>query len=137
NCRASLALRRDHKGPDGARQVLHALLTDILELQCELAGSLLAHGLRHADSARRREALQPGRDVHAVAKELAVLVQDVRKGDADAEMHPSVGWKILIAQAGGFLDLDPAAHRVDRARELGQHPASHPVYDASPKARGL
>jgi hypothetical protein len=70
---------------DGRWNVLHFLRADVGELNRELVGDLLVHRARDADAADFGEPLQPGRDVDAVAEQVAVALDDVADGDADTE----------------------------------------------------
>jgi len=57
------------------------------------------HGARDADAARIREALEAGGDIDAVAQEVAVPLDDVADGDADAEEKPPARRKREVAGA--------------------------------------
>ena len=84
-----------------------------------------------ANTARFRDALEPGRDVDAVAVDAGLVVDDVAQVDADAELHAARLGHPLVARRHDGLDLDPALSRVDYARELGQDAIPRGVDDAA------
>src|ERR1700682_1711554 len=106
---------------DWRRDILDLLLADIGELHRELVGDLLVDGARDADAADRRDALQTRRDVYAVAEKIAVALDHVADGDADAEAHLPAGRIGRVAGAQAFLDVEGAAHRLDGAGKFGEH----------------
>jgi hypothetical protein len=128
-------LRCDAEGVDRGRNVLDLLRAQILELDRQLVGDLLVDGARRADPARDREAAQSGRDIHAVAQQVAFPFHDVRDRDPDPIEHLAVGRKREIARPDAFLHIERATHRVDRARELRQRGIARRVEDASAPAR--
>ena len=74
-----------------------------------------------ADPARLRHALETRRDVDAVAEQIVATHNDVAEVDADPKVHaPRLG-QVGIAALDLLLDRARAAHRLDRARELGHH----------------
>jgi hypothetical protein len=83
HCRSG---HRDHTaGSDRPRDVFEALLPDILEGEVEAARGVLLNAGRDADAARLGQAFEPGCDIDAVAKDVAILDDDVPLVDADAE----------------------------------------------------
>ena len=72
-----------------------------------------------------------GSDVHAVAVDVAILVDDVTEIDADPQAdlllrgHPG----LTLGHAG--LQEHGAAHRVDGAAELAQEPVAQELDDAA------
>jgi hypothetical protein len=82
-----------------------------------------------------RQGFQVRCDIDAVAKDVAVLDDDVAEIDPDPEPDPAV-----LGPAGFAIDHRPlyfggAAHRVDDAREFHQHPvASRLDYTAGMRA---
>ena len=112
------------------RDVLHLLRADIGELHRQLVGDLLVHRARDADAADFGEALQAGRDVDAVAQQVAVALDHVADGDADAERHLPARRIGHVAGSQALLDVDRAAHRFDRARKFRQHGIAGGVEDA-------
>src|SRR5262249_54534529 len=78
NCRTRSC---DHAvGTDRPRDVLELLLADILKGEIELARGILLHARRDADPARFRQPLEPGCDIDPVAKDVAVLDENVTGG---------------------------------------------------------
>ena len=90
---------------------------------------LVAHAARDADAAGLGQGLQPGRDVDAVAEDVAALDHDVADIDADAKAHP-----LVVRHAGTQLGrrlLHPhrTAHGIDDTGELGQDAVAGGVGD--------
>ena len=90
------------------RDVLHLLRADIGELHRQLVGDLLVHRARNTDAADLGEALQSGCDVDAVAQQVAVALDHVADGDADAKAHVTAGRIRHVARAQALLDVDRA-----------------------------
>src|SRR5205823_12280601 len=78
-------LRSDAIHADWPHDILEALLAEILEDAIEPVPHLVVHDRRHTDAAGLGHALQPRRDVDAVAVDVAVLDNDVARLDPDAE----------------------------------------------------
>ena len=121
----------DHEGVDAVRDVLDLALADVAERHRHLVRHRLVHRARDADAAGLGEALEPGRDVDAVAEEIAAALDDVADGDADAEFEPPPRRQRAIAGPEQFLDVDRAAHRVDGRIELAHHRVAGGVEDAA------
>ena len=115
---------------DRPRDVLHDLLAEILEPDVEPVADLVAHRARHADAARFRQPFQPRRDVHAVAKNVAVLDDDVAEIDADAELDVAGRGDVGIAPRHAALHLRRAQNGVGDALELDQHAVAGGLDDA-------
>src|SRR6516165_357727 len=129
-CRSG-SLRHHAIYPDRPADVLELLLADVLEGEVELARDILMNASRHADAARLGQAFEPGRDVDAIAKDVAVLDDDVADVDADAELDTTVRGQRGIAFAHRRLYLGRAAQRIDDAGELDQQPIAGRLDDAS------
>ena len=119
----------------GGGDVLDFLFADIGKLHRQLVGDLLVHGARDADAADLGEPFQPGCDVDAVAQKVAVALHHVTDGDTDAECHLPARRIGHVAGAQAFLDVDRAAHGLDRAGEFGKHRIARGVED-TPAAFG-
>jgi hypothetical protein len=70
--------------PNRPRDVLDALLPHVLEGIGKPVADMVADRARDADAARRRQRLQPHRDVDAVSINVAVVGDHVAEIDADA-----------------------------------------------------
>ncbi len=82
--------------------------------------------------ARLANPFQPGRDVHAVAHEVAVrFLDDVPKMNADAKLDTTFGRKASVALDHASLHLERAAHGVDHAAELDDDPIAGAFDDAA------
>ena len=73
-----------------------------------------------AGAARTGEGLQPCRNVHAIAKEVAALDHDVADMDADPEVDVTLRWQADIGSSKLRLRLDGALNCVNRADKLRQ-----------------
>ena len=114
---------------NGSRDVLQRVLADILEGRTDLSRRVFLHALRHAYPARLGDPFEARRDVDAVAKDVAVLFDDVAEIDADPEIQPLIRAHVRIAPSHSLLHLDGAAHRIDDAGELGQQPVARRLDD--------
>src|SRR5579863_5419839 len=86
---------------------------------------------RNADAADLGQTFKTGRDVDAVAEQIAVALDHVTNGDADAKTHVAAGRISEIAGAQAFLDVDRAPDGFDRAGKFSQHGVSRGVEDAA------
>jgi hypothetical protein len=86
---------------------------------------------RNADAADRRDTLQPRRDVDAVAEEIAVALDHVADRNADAKAHLPAGRIGHVARAQALLNVDRAAHGLDRAGKFGEHRVAGGIEDAA------
>jgi hypothetical protein len=116
-----LRRRGDAKHLYGLGDILELAFAQILEHELRRIGDEIAHPARDEDRARLRDVLEPRRDVDAVAINVAVLDHHVAKIDADAEFDPLPLGDVGVALRHGVLHVDRAAHRFDRACELGEH----------------
>jgi hypothetical protein len=100
------------------RDVLELLLAEIAEGEVELAGHVLLHPRRDADPAWIGQPFEPGRDVHPVTENVAVLDNDITHIEADAEINPFCDSDPGIAPSHCLLHLGRAAQGVYHAAEL-------------------
>src|SRR5262249_18672414 len=98
--------------------VLQGLLTHVFECEIELAGSVLLYTRRDGDPARFGQLLKPCGDVDAVAKNIAVLDDDVALMDPYTELDPTVAGPIGIECSHLPLHLDHTPQCINDAREL-------------------
>src|SRR5215472_2422909 len=119
--------------PDGLGDVLQVLLAEILELERELALHLALYAARDVDRAGLRHGLEPGRDIDAVAKEIAPFDHDVAEIDPDPEYDPLILRDIGIGGFHGALQLDSACDGIHRAAEFDQDAIAHQFDDAAVK----
>jgi hypothetical protein len=132
--RAPGVRRPDRDGVNAHRpgDVLQRLLAAIDEGLLHAVAHLPPGVLRQADPARLGDAFDPGRDVDAVAHQVAVgLLDHVAEMNADAELDALVRRDAGIAVDQAILHLDRAAHRVDHAAELDDEPVAGALDDAA------
>src|SRR5690242_11817896 len=116
---------------DRSRYVFDLLLADIGELNGKLVRHLLEYRTRYADAARFGQALEPRRNIHRVAKQVAIALHDVADGNADAKLHLAARRIGEVAGAQAFLDVDGAAHGFDGAGKLRHDGVARRVEDAA------
>ncbi len=117
--------------PQRPGDVLEVLLADIGELGIDFAAYLSEHVLREADAAGFGDALEPCRDVDAVAVNITILGNDVAKIDTDPE-----GDLLFLRCPGVALDHcalhgQRAGDCLDDARELDQEAVAGRLDDAA------
>src|SRR5687768_15182127 len=89
------------------------------------AAQLLDRALREEDAARRRGALDPGREIDAFTEDVVAGDDHFAEIDSDAEAHPPVGQRL---ESGG------AVERRGAAGEFGEDAVARGLDDA-PAAR--
>ena len=105
--------------PDRLRDVLELRLAEIDDREIEAPLDLTVGVLGKADRSWLGDPLESGRDVDAVAHQIAVSFLDyVADMDADAEDDATVFGHACVALDHRVLHFDRAAHRIDGAPEL-------------------
>ena len=117
--------------PHRPLDVLQRLLAHVLEGEVEPVADMVAHRAGDGDAARPGDALEPRRDVDAVAEDVVALDDDVAEIDADAELDAAVLRHVGVALAHPALDLGGAGDGVHDARELDQHAVAGELDDAA------
>ena len=130
-----LRRRGDAKDLHRLGDILELALAQILEHKLRRVGDEIAHRARDEDRARLGDVLEPRRDVDAVAKNVVVLHHHVAEIDADAKFDPLAFGDVGVACGHAVLHVDGAAHRFDRACELGEHAVAH-GFDEPPLVLG-
>ena len=92
---------------------------------------MIEGGAGDHDAAGLGQALQPRRDVDAVAVNVVALDDDVAEVDADPELGCAGPRPDRHCAGHVSLDLDRALHGVDYAGELDQRAIAHQLDDAS------
>jgi hypothetical protein len=111
--------------------VFEVLFAAVLEGDIEAALDVLLHPRRNADAAGIGEALQPSGDVDAVAKNVAVVQDDVADMNADPQFDPLGRRDIEIGAGHRQLDIDRATRGIDRAGKFRQHAVAGGLDDAA------
>jgi hypothetical protein len=106
--------------PDRPSDVLQLRLTEILEVEVEFARRVLLNTRRDADAAGLGQALEPRRNVDAVAEDVAVIDHDVALMAADTKLDALFFRHAGVALGRAALRLDRSAHRSDDAGELDE-----------------
>ena len=109
--------------------IFNQLLAEILEDHPAAMAQMIAHAPRNADLPAPDEPLEPGRDIDAVAKDIALLGHHIADIDADPEAHPSPFGFAIIRACKRLLDLDRTVNRVEHADEFGEHAIAGGVRD--------
>ena len=117
--------------PDAQRplDVLELDLAAVGEGDADLAGDLGMDHVGDQDAARRGLAFEAGRDIDAVAENVAALEDDVAEIDADAQMHRGLDREVALGH--GALHGERALDRVDDAAELDQRAVAHHLDDTA------
>src|SRR6185437_5477305 len=131
--RARLARRLEHDAIDAhrLRNVLQRLLADIDEARRHFALDLPPGILGNRDVAGLGDALEPRRDVDAVAIDVFALEDDVADADADAEYDSTILRHTRIDLLHGPLNCHSAFDGVHDARELDELAIAHEFDDTS------
>jgi hypothetical protein len=116
--------------PHLAGDVLQLPLAKVFEIERKLARRVLAHAVGEADAARLGQRLQPRRDVHAVAEQVAVgLHHHVGRMQADAQLQSVAARRQRLLHGNGALDC------LHAAREFREQAVAHRLEHA-PAVRG-
>ena len=89
----------DPKDTNRPLDVLQRPLSEILEGEGQALADLVAHRGGDDDAARLGYALEPRRDIDAVAEDVVAFDDHVAKIDADAELDPAVGRQLSLRPA--------------------------------------
>src|SRR5882724_6882693 len=118
-------------GSDGAGNVFEVLLSQIGELNADLALDMIVGRRRDADAAGFCDALKSRRDVDAISKNIIGLDDYIADVDAHAESNTPVFRLSDCKFLDAGLELHGCANRFDRAWKLCQDPVSRVLHDAA------
>src|ERR1019366_3704795 len=104
------------------RNVFQCLLASILESDIESSLGVLLHAARYADPIRLGQALQTRRYIHAIAKNIVTVDDDVTNVDAHAELDPLLLRHVGVALDHTALHLEGATHCVHHTGKFHQQP---------------
>ena len=97
----------------------------------DLAPDLPIGVVRYANAARFGNALQPGGNIDAVAKDIVVVDDDIADMDANPEFNPDILRDVGVLRGHGTLDFDRAAGGIDGTGEFHQHAVTGGLDDAA------
>ena len=100
--------------------VFELLVPHVFEDEIELARGILLNAGRDADAARLGQSFEPCCDIDAVAKDVAILDDDVADIDPDAELDAVVGRHVRVAPDHFALHLDGTAQCIHHTAELDE-----------------
>ena len=126
--------RRDQVQPidaQGTRDILQVLLAGIDEVGCHLAAHLPPGVLGNGDPARFGDALDPRRNVDAVAKDIVTFDDDVSDVDPDPEPNRIGFGATGLVLPKLSLNFDGAGDSVHGAREFHQYAVAHEFDDTA------
>ena len=134
--RASDIGRPDPRGEDSQWpcDILERLFPQVDELDFDTPAHVVVRRTRDGDASGLGDALEPRRDIDAVAKHVVPVDQDVAEMNADP-VHDVVGPRRLRVALGHlFLHRERAFDGGDDRGELDQHPVAHRL-EESPAVR--
>ena len=105
------------------------MVARVLEGVIDPVAHLVPDDAADANPAGIGQGFQPRRDVDAVAEDVLALRNYIAEVDAHSELDPLLDWSSRIALDHPALHLDPAAHSIDDARELGQKAVAGVLHD--------
>jgi hypothetical protein len=100
--------------------IFDRLIAHVLECTVDPAPYILMYNTRNYDPTRFGQRLQPGRYIDPIAKNIAILDDDVADVDSHPELDAPVLRHSLIAGSHLPLCLHRASNSVDHAGELSQ-----------------
>lgn len=103
---------------DRRRNIFDRLRPHVFEADRQLAEDGIVHGFRNADATRLCQGFEPRRDVDAVAKQIAFMVDHVAYRQPYAVRHLTTGRICLIANTQTFLNAHSRAQCINRAWKL-------------------
>jgi hypothetical protein len=110
-------------GPDRLGDILELPGAEIADHDVEPGLDLPIGLFGEADRAGLRDSLQSRGDIDAVTHNVAVaLLDDVADMNADPEIDTAILRDARVALDHGVLPFDGAAHRIDYAAKLDEHP---------------
>ncbi len=122
---------RDLVDVDRIRDVFYTALAAVREKELGQGARLIVDALADAYRSRRRQGLEPSRDIDAVSVNVALIDQDVARVDPDPQLDTVLLLLIRLSRGKPALDIERTTYRVDRARELDQQSVAHAAHETS------
>ncbi|MBB4189648.1 hypothetical protein GGE07_006344 [Sinorhizobium terangae] len=128
-CIRRLRLQMKLIDADRPRDVLEVLVSSVFEGDVQPFPDKIAHSGRYGDSAWPCNPLQPRRDVHAVAEDVAILQDDVSQINADPELNAVIRRNWVISNDHRALYVDSTGYRFQNTLKLGENAIADELYD--------
>jgi hypothetical protein len=123
--------------PYWSYNILQPLLTDILENHANLIAYLPKGVFGNANAARLSNTLQSGSNVHAVAKNITFLDDNVANMNANAEFDSLLWQYLLITVAHAVLYFRGATRGIYSTGKCNQDSIPCPLNNATAMLRNL
>src|SRR6516164_4814958 len=130
NCRARF-FRDRGIDPDRICNVLEVPLTQINELDPDLASNMTIDGRRNANATRLGNPFKPRRDVDVVTEDIVRLDDHIANIDSNAEQNARVFWIIDCQVANTLLELGCSPNSRDSTRKFCQQSVPGVLDDAT------
>ena len=115
---------------DRSVDVFDLPVAQVLEREIDAVANLVVDSAGYADAARLGQALQPRRQIDAIALNVIAVDHHIAEVDAEAEHDSAVFRQLGIALDNCPLHVGGHPNRAGDAVELGQHPVAHQLDDA-------
>src|SRR5215475_7302529 len=109
--------------------VLELPLPQVLERQIEPPGGIFLNAGRHAEPTRFSQSFEPRRDVHAIAKNIAIFDDNIADVDANSKLNALVLRHSSISFSHAGLDLAGAAQRIHDTTEFDEQPIARRLHE--------
>lgn len=116
-----LPVHNNRKHVDRRRNIFDRLQPHVFEADRQLTEDGIIHGFRNANATRLRQGFESRRDIDAVAKQIAFMVDHVADRQTDAVRHLTTDWIRLIANTQTFLNAHSRAQCINRAWKLCEY----------------
>ena len=134
SCRAGGVSKFDALGSHWLGDVFQRLRPHVLKSRIDLAADLALRFIGDADAAGLRDDFETRGDIHAIAKDIVVIDDDVADVNADTEFDPLILRHGGVLPSHGALEVNRAAHCIDGAGKLHQHTVTSRLDNAASMA---
>jgi hypothetical protein len=119
--RYSGAVQPQAESPDRARNILDALLAQIIEAHRDLVADMIAHAAGNANTTGFCEPFKAGCDVDTVAENVTVFYHYVADVYPDAKLHLPFFGQSVIRLGERVLNLNRCVDCIENARKFCKH----------------